>query len=247
MEKWTAAHAPGPNADRRETSVHQQRQAECLERRFRLAAARGDRQNQLAVLRALIRTRPDWAHFSDRFTAIDRARSLWKELGQPDSEFDSFLDLDGANPRKSELVWTKTDRRVPEFSLTDLNGRVWTLADLKGKTTLINFWATWCPPCVGEMPYLEKLYARLKDQPGIQVLTLNVDENPGVVVPFLHAHNYTFPVLPAQRFVQDTLRVTGYPDNWVVDPDGIVRRTNGGGLGEPDRWIEWVYNSLMSK
>jgi hypothetical protein len=80
-------------------------------------------------------------YLSDRFAAIDRARSLWKQLKRPEAEFDAFLDLDGATPRKGELVWSGTERVVPDFSLSDLAGRVWSLAGLKGKTTLVNFWA----------------------------------------------------------------------------------------------------------
>lgn len=245
IEQWTAAHAPAANADRSRISTHQEREAKALDRRLRLATARGDRENQLAVLRTLIRTRPYWIHHADRFAALDRARALWKQLDRPDAEFDAFLDLDGATPRKGELAWSTAEKSVPEFSLTDLAGRRWTLADLKGKTTFINFWATWCGPCLTEMPYLEKLHRRLKDHPTVQLLTLNVDENPGVVAPFLRTGSYTFPVITAEQFVQNTLKVNGYPANWVVDPDGIVRRMQGGGLGEPDRWLDWVYRSLV--
>jgi thiol-disulfide isomerase/thioredoxin len=244
IEQWTAAHAPAANAGRNQINTYQERQAKCLERRLHLAMARSDKANQLAVLRALIRTRPYWTHLSARFAAIDQARSLWKQLDRPEAEFDAFLDLDGATPRKGELVWSTAERKVPGFSLSDLAGRVWTLADLRGKTTLINFWATWCGPCIAEMPYLEKLHHRFKDQASVQLLTLNVDENPGVVAPFLRTGNYTFPVAPAGQFVQNTLQVNGYPTNWVVDPDGVVRRMHAAGLGEPDRWVEWVYNSL---
>jgi len=246
IEQWTAAHAPGVNADRSQVNTHQERQAKSLDRRLRLAVARGDKANQLAILRTLIRTRPYWTHLSARFAAIDHARSLWKQLDRPEADFDAFLDLDGATPREGELTWSKTERRVPEFSFSDLAGRVWTLADLKGKTTLINFWATWCGPCVAEMPYLQKLHMQLKDQKNVQLLTLNVDENPGVVVPFLRNGNYTFPVVPAEQFVQKDLRVNGFPENWLVDPDGLVRRIHVGGLGDPDRWIKWVYQNMVA-
>jgi thiol-disulfide isomerase/thioredoxin len=247
MEQWTEAHRPPPTAERHQITSHQERQAMCLDRRLMLTVARGDKDGQLAVLRTLIRTRPYWTHHAERFARIDQARSLWKELGRPEAEFDAFLDLDGASPRKGELVWSSTERQMPLFSLTDVNGRTWTLADFKGKTTLINFWATWCGPCVAEMPYLEKLHRRLKDQPKVQLLTLSVDENPGLIVPFLRTGSYTFPAIPAQHFVQDTLRLNGYPANWIVDPDGVVRRVHGAGLGEPERWLNWVYDSLVGK
>lgn len=246
IEQWNAAHAPAPGADRSQITNHRDREAKCLDRRVHLARARGDEEYQLAVLRTLIRTRPYWTHLWERFAAIDQARSLWKQLRRPDAGFDAFLDLDGASPRKGELTWTKTVRQFPAFSLTDISGWTWTLEDLRGKTTFINFWATWCGPCVAEMPFLQKLHIRLKDQKKVQVLTFNVDENPGVVSPFLRIGNYTFPVVPAEQFVQKDLRVNGFPESWVVDPDGWVRRIHGAGLGEPDRWIEWVYQSLVT-
>jgi AhpC/TSA family len=97
------------------------------------------------------------------------------------------------------------------------------------------------------MPYLEKLHRRFDGQANVQLLTLNVDENPGVIAPFMRTGNYTFPVVPAEHFVQNTLGVNGYPTTWVVDPDGIVRRIHSAGLGEPDRWVEWVYDSLTDR
>ena len=63
-------------------------------------------------------------------------------------------------------------RSVPDFSLPDMDGELHTLQDYRGKVVLINFWATWCPPCRREMPALEKLYNTLADE-GFAVLAIN--------------------------------------------------------------------------
>jgi len=93
------------------------------------------------------------------------------------------------------------------------------LKDLRGKVILLNFWATWCPPCRKEMPDLEALYLRFKDQ-GFVVLAIS-DEDASKVSPFLAERNITYPVLlDPGRKVNGQLQIEGIPKSFVYDRSG---------------------------
>ncbi len=110
-------------------------------------------------------------------------------------------------------------RQHPEFSLKDVAGKSWTFADLRGKVVLLNFWATWCPPCRKEMPDLETLYGRFAPK-GLVVLAIS-DEEPAKVAPFISEHAVTFPVLlDPGRKVNEALVVEGIPKSFVYDREG---------------------------
>jgi peroxiredoxin len=103
--------------------------------------------------------------------------------------------------------------------LTDLQGKMWSLRELKGKVVLVNFWATWCPPCRKEMPDLNTLYQRFKDQ-GFVILAIS-DEEVGKVKPFIAERNISYPVmLDPGRKVNDLFQVEGIPKSFVYDREG---------------------------
>jgi len=105
------------------------------------------------------------------------------------------------------------------FTLTDITGKPWTLKDLRGKVVLVNFWATWCPPCRKEMPDLEALYKRFKDQ-GLVILSIS-DEDPNKVRLFVAQMNVTYPVLlDSDRKVNDMFQIYGIPKTFVYDRSG---------------------------
>jgi len=105
----------------------------------------------------------------------------------------------------AEGEWEKPGRELPEFELADLSGKNWRLRNLNGKAVLINVWATWCGPCQVELPHIQKLYEKVKSRSDIQLLTINVDENLGVVEPFMRENGYNFPVLPGSGFISNVL------------------------------------------
>jgi peroxiredoxin len=112
-------------------------------------------------------------------------------------------------------------RQHADFTLTDLEGRPWKLADLKGKVVLLNFWATWCPPCNRELPDLQALYEKYKDQ-GFVVLAVS-DEEAGKVKPFIAKRKLTYPVLlDPGRKVNDLFEIEGIPKSFVYDRDGKI-------------------------
>ena len=85
------------------------------------------------------------------------------------------------------------------------------------------------------MPRLQKLIETYKDRPEVQFLTLNMDENPGLIEPFLNEKKLVLTVLPAYSFVEDTLKVNGIPQNWIVDTSGIVK-LKGVGYDATQKW-----------
>jgi peroxiredoxin len=110
-------------------------------------------------------------------------------------------------------------RQQADFTLTDLQGRSWTLKSLQGKVVLVNFWATWCPPCRKEMPDLQSLYLRFKDQ-GFVVLALS-DEDAAKVNPFIADQHVIYPILlDPGRKVHEQFQVEGIPKSFVYDRSG---------------------------
>ena len=119
----------------------------------------------------------------------------------------------------SKLEADDERRQHIDFTLKDLNQETWTLKDLRGKVVLVNFWATWCPPCRKEMPDLEKLYKQFKDQDLI-ILAIS-DESASKVNPFVAEQKVTYPILlDPGRKVNMLFRVEGIPKTFVYDRSG---------------------------
>jgi thiol-disulfide isomerase/thioredoxin len=116
---------------------------------------------------------------------------------------------------------------APDFTLTALDGPTVTLSGLRGRWVIINFWATWCPPCVAEMPALQRIAVSEADR--LTVLGINMREDEPAVRDFIDANAITYPILlrPGDRVVID-YQVIGLPQTLVVDPAGeVVLRTFG--------------------
>jgi len=110
-------------------------------------------------------------------------------------------------------------RQQADFTLTDLGGNAWTLKSLRGKVVLVNFWATWCPPCRKEMPDLQSLYQRFKDQ-GLVILAIS-DEDASKVKPFVTERRVSYPILlDPGRKVNTLFAIEGIPKTFVYDRDG---------------------------
>jgi hypothetical protein len=85
------------------------------------------------------------------------------------------------------------------------------------------------------LPRLQKLIEQYQGRHDVQFLTLNIDENPGVIEPFLREHRLNLTVLPAHQYVDETLKVMAIPQNWIVDANGVVR-LKGLGYDPGEKW-----------
>ncbi len=111
------------------------------------------------------------------------------------------------------------NRQHADFALTDLNGMKWNLRALAGKVVLVNFWATWCPPCRKELPDLSALYQRFRPR-GLVILAIS-DEDAAKVAPFVAKEKLTYPVLlDPGRKVNDLFHIDGIPKSFVYSRGG---------------------------
>jgi peroxiredoxin len=119
----------------------------------------------------------------------------------------------------ARLESADSKRQGADFTLMDLQAKQWHLRDLKGKVVLVNFWATWCPPCRKEMPDLQALYDKYRDQ-GFLVLSIS-DEEMAKVAPFIAERKISYPILlDPGRKVNDAFVVEGIPKSFVYDREG---------------------------
>ncbi len=113
--------------------------------------------------------------------------------------------------------------RAPEFSLQTLDGRTVSLGDFRGKVVMVHFWATWCPPCVEEMPTLERLYRSLRTG-DFEILAVSVDEGgAGAVAAFMQQNRLSLPVLlDPGRSIAGRYGTFKFPETYIIDRQGMV-------------------------
>lgn len=108
------------------------------------------------------------------------------------------------------------------FSFTDGSGKVATTADLKGKVVFINFWASWCPPCRAEMPSLNSLYNKLKDDDRFVFLFMNEDDDKSKAKQYLQKHGFAIPLYSRYGNVPSGIFSGSLPTTIVLDKHGKV-------------------------
>ena len=194
--------------------------------------------NQLRLANALadLSTEGDFGHDTLQEVATTLADALQKqpapdEHGRPAAPYlelaqlvryehvQTSLEAPQLAAAMAKLKADDEKRQQADFSLKDLQGKEWTLKSLRGKVVLVNFWATWCPPCRKEMPDLDALYRRFQND-GFVVLAIS-DEDEPKVKQFLAARDITYPILlDPGRKVNELFQVDGIPKSFVYDREG---------------------------
>jgi len=121
---------------------------------------------------------------------------------------------------------------APDFLLQDLSGQEINLQDFRGQAIILNFWATWCPPCKAEMPDLEQVNLQYQNK-GLVVIGINRtdQENYSEVPEFIVTNKITFPILlDVNGLVADTFKAYAYPATIFIDKEGIIRAQHVGQL-----------------
>lgn len=114
---------------------------------------------------------------------------------------------------------------APDFELADLGGATWSLSGLRGSAVLINFWATWCPPCREEMSSLERLYESASGMPDFNVITILYEDDPLDAAAFLERNGYGLPSLvDPDGAVAASYGLTGVPESFLIDRNGVLRK-----------------------
>ena len=111
-----------------------------------------------------------------------------------------------------------------DFQLTDLNGKPLSLSALKGKVVLLDFWATWCPPCRMELPHFQELYAAYQGK-GLEMVGLSVSEKADTVKAFVQQNNLTYPIaIDTPQIEQSYGGIRGIPTTFLIDKQGQIAK-----------------------
>jgi len=134
-----------------------------------------------------------------------------------------------------------------DFTLPLLGGGNAALSSYKGKVVILNFWATWCPPCRVEMPSMETLYQRFNAQ-GLEILAVDIGESASAIQQFIRSAGYTFPVLlDSANRVSSIYGIEAIPTTYIIDREGkIIGRVIGSIIWDNQRVIAAIDALLKS-
>ena len=134
---------------------------------------------------------------------------------------------------------------APDFTLQDVSGKNVRLADLKGKVVLLEFWATWCPPCRDEIPAIERLHRQYGGK-GLAILAISLDEGGwDEVKSFVAAHKISYTVLRGTEDVSTKYKVRLVPAMFLVDKEGNIKKQYMG--GGSDEAVEQEIKALLEQ
>ena len=139
---------------------------------------------------------------------------------------------------------TKEGDKAPDFQLQDLEGNTVSLSEFRGSQVMLNFWATWCPPCRMEMPLIQEIYQE-RTGTGLVILAVNVGEGHTLVSSFMQYYSYTMPVLlDTSRIVTQRYNVGAYPTTFFIDDNGIIQDKVIGAFPSKENLEQYIENII---
>ncbi|MFD1030901.1 thiol-disulfide oxidoreductase ResA [Metaplanococcus flavidus] len=128
----------------------------------------------------------------------------------------------------------KAGDKAPDFALQDMEGNSHKLSDYEGEGVFLNFWGTWCAPCVKEMPAMDRQYKEFEEQ-GVQVLAVNIAQSEFEVQSFVDRFDLSFPVvIDKSKSVMTAYNIRPLPTTILVNPEGEIERIVTGEMTEQD-------------
>ena len=141
----------------------------------------------------------------------------------------------GEPPSGDDASAEETRELAPDFTLDDLSGMPVRLEELRGKVVVLDFWATWCPPCEFQIPILNQVYEAHRDAGDLEILGISVDtEGPEVVQEYIAKHQAVYPILMGSESLARTFGAPGFPSLIVVDPSGRIAEVHVGLIEAPE-------------
>jgi len=146
-------------------------------------------------------------------------------------------------------VQLETGQPAPDFELSDKSGKTYLLSSLRGKVVLVNFWATWCPPCRSEMPSMNELYKNYSSGGKFELLAINVEpEGPGIIEEFSKEYPHSFPVVfDLDAKVQNKYGVFKFPETFIINKDGIIVERVIGAIDWTEPGVLGYLNNLIQE
>ena len=132
--------------------------------------------------------------------------------------------------KKTERSMAVEEGKAPDFTLTDMSGKKVSLSALRGKVVLVEFWATWCPPCKDAVPEMNKVYEKYKDK-NVEVLAICVDQGSDVMSKlnsFVKEYRVNYPVFVDDKKVNVSYGVANVPVAFIIDKEGKVAKKHVG-------------------
>jgi thiol-disulfide isomerase/thioredoxin len=132
----------------------------------------------------------------------------------------AWLGCSAGEPTASPAA-AEQESVAPDFTLPDLHGKPVRLSDFRGKAVIVDFWATWCPPCIFQVPELNKLAAAHREKGDVAVIGVSVDvEGPAIVAPWVEGHGVEYTIVFGDEELAAQFGVFGFPTLVVVGPEG---------------------------
>ncbi len=165
-------------------------------------------------------------------------------LFQPDIP-ENISQLDGTDASTAKKINTSSNQNIPDVTFLDGAGNTIKLSELKGKVVFLNFWATWCPPCVAEMPAIQKLYNQFKDNKNVQFLLVDAEGDYKKSSAFMKKKKLTMPVFIPSSSIPDIYFSGSLPTTVILDKTGRIVFSHAGAADYGNPKVAEFINKLL--